>query len=164
MGESLGGFRDLVGYYKWKKGDQSHMKVFDTTQHLCPVFQQKVKGPEVKQKMWTIITKRRGPGKGEVLCRRQFLAELHLNYRVFNNPLVPAPTCVMEASDRLNWLSQVSLLNSSTTLSTGTASSCSKGKILHNLEQVTCQTEHSNSTVPSFRSLTDALPQDLTAL
>lgn len=44
-----------------KKENQSHRKVFDTSQYLCPVFQHKVTGSEIKEKMWTIITKRRGP-------------------------------------------------------------------------------------------------------
>lgn len=33
-----------------KEGNQSHEEVFDTTLYLCPVFQQKVTGSEIKQK------------------------------------------------------------------------------------------------------------------
>lgn len=50
-----------------KEGNQSLMKVFDITQYLCPVLQQKVTGSEINQKM-----KRGGQGRERYCAEDNF--------------------------------------------------------------------------------------------
>lgn len=51
-----------------KEGNQSHEKVFDTTLYLCPVFQQKVTGSEIKQKKSEQSLSREGDQGRERYC------------------------------------------------------------------------------------------------